>query len=75
MERLIKILQEVKPGVDFTTSKAIVDEGLLVSMDIVRLINKLSDEFDIELEVTDLVPENFNSLEAMMAMIKRLEDE
>ena len=75
MEKLIKILQEVKPGVDFTTSKAIVDEGLLVSMDIVRLINKLSDEYDIELEVTDLVPENFNSLDAMMAMIKRLEDE
>ena len=74
MERLIEILGSLQPGVDFTTETNIVDDGILDSMMIVRLIGLLEDEFDIEFEVTDLIPENFNNLEAMMNMIERLKD-
>lgn len=74
MERLIEILNSLRPGVDFASQTGIVDDGILDSMTIARLIGLLEDEYDIEFEVTDLVPENFNSVEAMMKMIKRLED-
>lgn len=75
MEKLIEILAIIKPGVDFTKSNRIVDDGLLSSMDIARLVGEIGDEFDVEIEVTDLVPENFNSVDAIMKMIERLEEE
>lgn len=74
MERLIEILNSLRPDVDYASQTRIVDDGILDSMTIARLIGLLEDEYDIEFEVTDLVPENFNSVDAMMKMIKRLED-
>ena len=71
MEELLEILQDIKPGVDFENETALIDNGVLDSLDII----KISDEFDVEVEVTDLVPANFNSAKAMYAMIQRLEDE
>lgn len=75
MEELLKILEEIKPGVDFENETALIDKGILVSIDIIRLVSMIGDEFDVEVGVTDLVPENFNSARDIMAMIERLEEE
>lgn len=75
MERLLDILNELKPGVDFESQTKIVDDGILDSLTIARLIGMIEDEFDVEFEVTDLVPENFNTVSAMMDMINRLEED
>lgn len=75
MEELIKILEDIKPGVDFERETALVDDGILDSLAIIRLVNEISDEFDVEIQVTDLVPENFNSAQAIIDLINRLEDE
>lgn len=74
MDKLLGILNSLKPDVDFAKQTRIVDDGILDSMSIARLIGMLEDEYDIEFEVTDLVPENFNSIDAMLKMIQRLED-
>ena len=75
METVLEILAKVKPNVDFKNANAIVDDGLLDSMDIVMLVGELNDEIDIEIQVTDLVPENFNTVDAIVKMVERLEDE
>ena len=75
MEELLEILQDIKPGVDFENETALIDNGVLDSLDIIKLVGQISEEFDVEVEVTDLVPANFNSAKAMYAMIQRLEDE
>ena len=75
METVLEILAKVKPNVGFKNATAIVDDGLLDSMDIVMLVGELNDEFDIEIQVTDLVPENFNTVDAIVKMVERLEDE
>ena len=75
MEELLEILQDIKPGVDFENETALIDNGVLDLLDIIKLVGQISDEFDVEVEVTDLVPANFNSAKAMYAMIQRLEDE
>ena len=74
-EQLMGVLQEIRPDVDFENEKQLITDGVLDSFDIVSLVTALNDEFDIEIEVGNLVPDNFNSIEGMMALIEKLQDE
>ena len=75
MEELLEILGELRPDVDFENETALITDGILDSFDIVALVGELNDAFDIEIKPNNLVPDNFNSAEAMMALIERLQDE
>ncbi|MBP3538944.1 MAG: acyl carrier protein [Oscillospiraceae bacterium] len=75
MDELMRILGELRPDVDFENEKSLVTGGVLDSFDIVSLVAEISDNFDVEIKPNHLVPENFNSAEAMMALIEKLEDE
>ena len=66
MDKLIEILSEICPNVDFRKEKALVDDGLIDSFEIVSIVAEIMDHFEVELDVDDLMPENFNSVEAMM---------
>ena len=75
MEELLEILRELKPGVKFEGQTRLFDDGILDSLDVVSLVSEIDDAFDVEISVVDLRPENFNSVEAMMALIERLQEE
>ncbi|GHV04808.1 hypothetical protein FACS1894217_00640 [Clostridia bacterium] len=75
MEALLNILQDLHPEVDFTDNCALIDDGILDSFDIISIIAALNDEFDITVSAEEIVPENFNSAEALYAMTQRLADE
>ena len=75
MEELMEILEELRPDVDFETETQLIANGILDSFDIVSLVNQLKDAFDIEIKPSDLVPDNFNSAKAMLAMIERLQED
>ena len=64
-EQIIEILTEICPGVDFEQETALIDDGLIDSLDIVAVVTELMEAFDVELGVDDLTPENFNSVEAI----------
>ena len=74
-EQLMEILEELRPDVDFEAEKQLITDGVLDSFDIVSLVGSLNDEFDIEIQVGNLVPDNFNSIEGMMALIEKLRNE
>ena len=74
-EQLMEVLEEIRPDVDFENEKQLITDGVLDSFDIVSLVTALNDEFDIEIEVGNLVPDNCNSIEGMMALIEKLQDE
>jgi acyl carrier protein len=74
-EQLMEILDELRPDVDFEMETALIDDGILGSFDIVSLVGELNDNFDIEINVDDLLPENFNSVEAMLELIEKLQEE
>ncbi|MEA4965917.1 MAG: acyl carrier protein [Oscillospiraceae bacterium] len=75
MDELLTVLKELKPDVDFQQETHLIDEGILTSLDIMSLAMALDDTFDIELTPLDLIPENFQSAEALDALVKRLQAE
>ena len=75
MEELMEILQEIRPDVDFENETALISDGILDSFDIVALVGELNDAFDIEIRPNNLVPDNFNSAQAMIKLITELQDE
>ena len=72
MEELLKILQEVRSDIDFTTEKGLIEHGILDSLDIMEIVAEISDAFDISVSPADIIPQNFNSAEALWAMIQKL---
>lgn len=75
MEELMEILESVRPDVDFEAEQFLVKDGILDSFDIITIVGALNDEFDIEIQPVDLIPENFNSAKAIWALVERLQDE
>lgn len=69
-EKLLQILSETCPGVDFARETALIDDGILDSLDLVTLVTQIMDVFQVELDVEDLEPEHFNSVDAMLALIE-----
>jgi len=68
-EELLEILTDVVPGVDFEAETALIDDELLNSLDIVSIVSEIMSVFDVEISVEDLMPENFNSVDAMLELI------
>lgn len=75
MEEILDILNGLGLDIDFEHCTTLIDDGILESLDIVTVIAELSDAFDITIPARDIVPENFNSAEAMLNMVNRLLDE
>lgn len=75
MEQLLAILNELHPDVDFAATEDLIDDGILDSLDIVTLVTEIHSEFDVTIPAEEIIPENFNSVEAIMALIERLDEE
>lgn len=73
-EQLMKILNELRPDVDFENETALITDGILDSFDIVSLIGEINQEFDVSIGADDIEPENLDSVEAMLDLINELAD-
>ena len=74
MDELLELLEDIKPTVDFRTCTGLIDDGYLDSFDILSIVSELNDAFGIEISPVDIVPENFNSAQALLNMVERLKD-
>ena len=75
MEALLDILNELHPEVDFDTCTTLIDDKILDSFDIVTLVAEIDSEYDVAIPAEELVPENFNSAQALYELVTRLSDE
>lgn len=73
-EQLLTLLKENFPEIDFTESDALVDDGILESIVLVEIISTISLELGILIPYEEIVPQNFNSLDAMAALLERLNE-
>ena len=75
IDTILEILADIIDEDDLDTCTTLIDDGVLSSLDIIQLIGALNDEFDISIPATEIIPQNFNSVDAMAAMVARLSEE
>lgn len=72
MDKLLEILKEIRPDVDFENETELIDDGILDSFDVVSIISEIDDAFGVQIRINELDPENFNSAEAIWSLIQKL---
>ena len=72
-EKVVELLSEEYPDIDFESSDALVDDGILDSMTITGIIAALSMEFNITIPYEEIIEENFNSVDGLADMVERLQ--
>ncbi|MBR3490154.1 MAG: acyl carrier protein [Bacilli bacterium] len=75
MDKLIEILEELQPDVDYNTCEDLVDGRHLDSLTILSLISEIENEFDVEVPTVEIIPANFNSAKSIYALIEKLKEE
>lgn len=73
-EQIMAILSEIRPDVDFANAEKLIDGGILDSFDIIAIVGELNEKFEIDINVEDLEPVNFNTVDAMVELVSRLQN-
>ena len=74
-EQLIEILEDSQPEADYETCQTLIVDHILTSLDVLSLVAELEDEFDVTIPTVEIIPSNFNSVDAIAAMVERLQEE
>ncbi len=74
MEELLEVLKEIKPDIDFKKEKNLITDGLIDSFDVVTLVSEINDAFDISFPVEEVVPENFENIDALYKTIQKIKE-
>ena len=69
MTKIIDILKKLNPENNYEASDDFISDGLIDSMDMQDLFALLEEEYHVELAGTDLIPQNFASIEAIRALL------
>lgn len=76
MEEILRIAKDIRPDIDWENATSLMDDELIDSFDVVGIAGELMEEYDIQIIVDDIEPENFNSLQCIYDMVQRkLEEE
>ncbi len=70
-EQIIAMLNELRPEFDFMDSDDFVMDGLLDSFDIISLVSMLEEKYGCKVDGLDIVPENFSSVDSIIALVKK----
>ena len=70
-QKVINILQEIRPEFDFTEDVNFIEQGMLDSFDVVSLVTTLDEKFNISIDGMDILPENFASIDSIVAILTK----
>ena len=70
-EQIIEILEDIQPEADYETCRTLIDDHILSSLDVLSLVAEL----DVTIPTVEVIPSNFNSVDAIAAMVERLQEE
>ena len=72
MNDFIAMLKKIKPNVDFENEDALVDDGILESLDIITIIAEIAAQYDVIIPSDEITSDNFNSAEALYELVEDL---
>ena len=75
LEEVVEMLEDIQEDVDYATCTTLIDDHVLDSFDILAIVSAADEEFDVTIPAKDIVPENFNSAQALCALLNRLANE
>ncbi len=71
-EKILAILSDIRPDIEFESEENLVSDGLLESFDLVQLVATLEEEFDVEIGGRNITKENFDSLDRIVSLMESL---
>lgn len=74
MNKVIEILMDLDDSIDYEKEQALIDDHILDSFGVITLVSDLEEAFDISIEAGEMIPENFNSAQAIWNMVRRLQE-
>ena len=72
-EKILEICEECLPLIDFTASDKLWTDQILDSLSLITLVTELSAEFDVRFDLEMLTAENFDSIDAIVQTVKKLQ--
>lgn len=75
MKKMYEVIGDIISGVDLKQERYLVTDGYIDSFDIVTIIDRLEEEFDISIPVESMLPENFESVDAIYALVASICEE
>ncbi len=74
MDKLIKILKDINPDIDYENEKALIDDGFFDSLEIMSIVMDISENLHVEIDADDVTADNFNSVESMWKLISKYKE-
>jgi len=68
-EKILDILNGLRPEYDFSQSANFIDEGMLDSLDVVNLVTDLENAYGILIDGVDILPNNFSSVDSIINLL------
>lgn len=68
-EKVISILNELRPEFDFSENVNFIEQGMLDSFDVVNLVQELESTFGITIDGLEILPENFETIDTIMNLL------
>ena len=75
LDDVIEMLEDIQEDVDYESCTTLIDYRILDSLDILAIVSAADDELDVSIPAKDIIPANFNSAQALCALIQRLASE
>ncbi len=75
LDAVIEMLQDIEEDIDYENVTDLVDGKYLDSFDIIAFVNAANEEFDITIPASEIIPENFNSAQALCDLLVRLNED
>lgn len=71
MDKILEILEELRPEFDFQESDNFIEDGYLDSFDIITLVSEIEEKYNVSIKGLDIVPENFETVETIIKLIRK----
>lgn len=72
MDKLLEMLKGIRPDIDFEKEQALIDDGMLDSIDVLAIVTGIKESFGVGMSIADIDPDDFNSIRTLWSLVERM---